>query len=50
MGRSERAIYSLEVRALAALRRIMAPDSIGAAPGRADKIPPPPQIDVVEDP
>ncbi|MBI4571609.1 MAG: sigma-70 family RNA polymerase sigma factor [Chloroflexi bacterium] len=50
MGRSERAVYSLEVRALAALRRFMAPDSIVAAPGQADKISPPPQIDVVEDP
>jgi len=45
MGRSERAIYSLEVRALAALRRILEPP---AEP--SDKIPSFSEIDVMEDP
>jgi RNA polymerase sigma-70 factor (ECF subfamily) len=43
MGRSERAIYSLEVRALAALRRILEPP---AEP--SDKIPSFSEIDVID--
>jgi RNA polymerase sigma-70 factor (ECF subfamily) len=45
MGRSERAIYSLEVRALGALRRILDPKA-----GPPDKIRSGSEIDVVEDP
>ena len=50
MGRSERAIYSLEVRALAALRRILDPASAQpAAAGSPVKIVAASRIDVVED-
>lgn len=49
MERSERAIYSLEVRALAALRRILEPDRVGTTSGLPDDISPLSQIDSVGD-
>ncbi len=49
MGRSERAVYSLEVRALAALRRRLGPAAAAGSPALPDKILPVSQIDIVDD-